>query len=288
MRGPPFETNRSRQAKRSLAWPRLASSPPLYPESRSVDYASRRARPLAPRGRHRGAASWENSNELRDEASDTPGGNLPRAVRKELAAKSPAPTTWKGAALKALNSSFGIWFLSTIVIGLVTWSFASYSDYRQAEARKTEAIQKLDTEIAGRLLGARAVVDHMVSRLREGSAFYVRPYVFSEVVNALDMSGGVPRKGVYPELRDRSLRSLLIELRRLASENQQDDLKAATTAYMSLQSHANVGSSGGTVLGTPGTPLPPGTGDTLVSLRFIAEMEPDFDKLLRIARWKLE
>ena len=182
---------------------------------RSLGYASRRARPLAPRGRHRCAA-----------------------LCRMPAGSAPPPPGLSRLVLQCPSDG-------------LSWSFASYSDYRQAEARKTEAIQKLDTEIAGRLLGARAVVDHMVSRLRQGSAFYVRPYVFAEVVNALDMSGGAPRKGVYPELRDRSLRSLLIELRRLASESQQGDLKAATTAYMSLQSHANVGSSAGTVLGTP-------------------------------------
>jgi hypothetical protein len=49
--------------------------------------------------------------------------------------------------IKFLNSSLGIWLLSTLVLGFYGWAYSSYQTSQQNE----EIVRKLDIEIEARL-----------------------------------------------------------------------------------------------------------------------------------------
>ncbi len=203
-------------------------------------------------------------------------------VRKELEEQA---DKGKGAAIwKALNSSFAIWFLTTVVVGLVTWSYAAYSDYRQAETRKKESIQRLDTEIAGRVVAALYVIDNMKAEMDQGTAYFPRTGVFDEVAKALDLAPGAPRRGgVYPEFRERPFRSLLVELQRLESTEKQNELKAASSEYVTILSNANRGTKAGARSG-PDVNFTPAERDEMS--KAISEARQAVDKLAGVTRWK--
>jgi hypothetical protein len=204
-------------------------------------------------------------------------------VRKELEAEDANKSKPK-AVWKALNSSFAIWFLTTVVIGLITWSYAAYSDYRQAATRKDEGIQRLDTEIAGRVGAALNVIENMKAEMNQGTAYYPRTGVFDEVVKTLDLSPGAPRRGgVYPDFRERSFRSLLVELQRLESKETQNDLKAASAEYVAILSNANRGTKAGARMGSA-VDLTPTERDDMS--KAISEAREAVDKLAGVARWK--
>ena len=74
-------------------------------------------------------------------------------VREELERKSnKRKKKSSGARIWAfLNTSLGIWFLTTIVIGFATWAFTNWQNNRYKEANNQQAIKQLDQEIALRL-----------------------------------------------------------------------------------------------------------------------------------------
>src|SRR5713226_855632 len=72
------------------------------------------------------------------------------ATRKQLASNRPTGSNWR-KLWSFLNTSFALWFLSTIVVGLATWAYSSHQDMLRSAARDRETLQKLDTETAGRL-----------------------------------------------------------------------------------------------------------------------------------------
>ncbi|MBS1744983.1 MAG: hypothetical protein JST21_02310 [Bacteroidetes bacterium] len=50
-----------------------------------------------------------------------------------------------------LNSGLGIWFLSTIILGLFTYSYNEYKENRKSNAEKETKIKQLDLEIENRI-----------------------------------------------------------------------------------------------------------------------------------------
>lgn len=156
----------------------------------------------------------------------------------------PAPGRWD-TLWKYLNSSVAIWFLSTIVVGLVTWSYAEIQQDIQAEARRRETVEKLDTEIASRIYDALAALNNAERGRAADRVYFTRSGVFEEAVNRLDMTGGnAGAFGTYPEYRPRGFRSLVGELQRLSPKDRLPTLKAALSAYAELKLVAGYGAAG--------------------------------------------
>jgi hypothetical protein len=104
---------------------------------------------------------------------------------------------------RLLNSAFGLWVLSSVVLAFVTWSYSHWQASATNEANRRALIGRIDTEIAGRLRNGEALV--RTAQTKE------QLYVALVAIN-----GGAEHInfdfGVFPEFRRRSLQSLLYEL----------------------------------------------------------------------------
>jgi hypothetical protein len=49
-----------------------------------------------------------------------------------------------------VNTSFGIWLLSTVAIGLISWSYTNWTEAKEKQRTTQELIGKLDLEIVAR------------------------------------------------------------------------------------------------------------------------------------------
>jgi hypothetical protein len=60
-------------------------------------------------------------------------------------------TSWRKAVWSFLNSSLGLWVLSSLVLGFITWSYTHWEEKRSRQESLFEVARKLDTEIADRI-----------------------------------------------------------------------------------------------------------------------------------------
>ena len=122
------------------------------------------------------------------------------AVREEIAELSTKTTGKKFYGF--LNSPFGLWILTSIILGLFSFGYTQYQRSKDTQQR----IQKIDAEILARIRSARM-------------AFYTnsdRP--FKEIADILCAPPG--RDGmIQVEFADSNLESLLYELKRLVPDD---------------------------------------------------------------------
>ncbi|HEV2818179.1 MAG TPA: hypothetical protein VGW40_13280 [Allosphingosinicella sp.] len=112
-----------------------------------------------------------------------------------------------------LNSPLGLWLLSTVFISAGSWIYTTWIDERRAQEGKRERIERLDTEIQGRLDEAQL---SQLLVLTQGS-----DAARDEFVASLPRKIFLPPDAsiqIYPEYANRNLGSLLVELRALLDE----------------------------------------------------------------------
>jgi hypothetical protein len=123
-------------------------------------------------------------------------------VRRQLQTAEP-PT--RGERLIAfLNSGLGIWILSSILVGLVTWSYTMWTESRSTARENDAIIEKLDVEIVARMTRFRDLIS---------SATTMETFYLAMVSLDNPETTGNLKVSVFPELAGRSLSSLLWELR---------------------------------------------------------------------------
>jgi hypothetical protein len=164
-------------------------------------------------------------------------------VSRELEAArsiaSPSRRFWS-----LLNSSFALWFLSSVVLASLTGWFANYESRRNEENKKVETVRRLDTEIANRMSQALAGLHLDEQRIKQHPTFPPMA-IYGNIVLYLDNSfahnHSNPRDfSIYPEYRNRSFRSLTIELNSLVDSSARIDLKEALAAYEELADLASI------------------------------------------------
>ncbi len=123
--------------------------------------------------------------------------------RAEVRSSLERPSSAGQRMWRLLNSAFGLWVLSSVVLAFVTWSYSHWQASATNEANRRALIGRIDTEIAGRLRNGEALV--RTAQTKE------QLYVALVAIN-----GGAEHInfdfGVFPEFRRRSLQSLLYEL----------------------------------------------------------------------------
>jgi len=149
-------------------------------------------------------------------------------VRKSLENKKAEGTGVK--ILSFLNSSFGLWLLSTVVVGFAANWYTDYRD-KKIEIRKNHEIKrKLDTEISYRMTNLSTVFDGIYMDLykkRYGSYDAHRPSEVFVQADCLNSDNG-DLWNVFPEFKNRSLTGLLFEIEQL-EDNQVIIRKIAET-----------------------------------------------------------
>lgn len=122
-------------------------------------------------------------------------------IRRELANKLNS-SSWRDIIWRLLNSAFALWFLSTVAMGSVIWTYSKWEEKRTILFKNAEIERQLKNEIGLRL-------SLFVSSLY---AVKERGYDFESYSTALSLLNH-PN---FPEIGPRSLSSMAWELFTLA------------------------------------------------------------------------
>ena len=144
-------------------------------------------------------------------------------VRRELTAKEVAPKG-KDRLWKILNSSFALWFLSSVVVAGTATGYARYEAKRSEEVKEVETIRRLDTEIAGRITEARygLCMDLVyIDDRKNYTPASIYGYTLKYLNNSFANDPNNPQDySIYPEFKTRTLRSLVFELSTMVDQSQ--------------------------------------------------------------------
>lgn len=144
------------------------------------------------------------------------------AVRAELTGKTANPRTVTTKCNEFLNSAFGLWFLSTIAVGLISFAYAEFSSTQKQIAERQEKISALDSEITGRLIQWEALTRRSTAKT---------PLEYNAALELLllppSATNSQPARifEVVPANRDRSLVSVLMELYGLVPQSERTELE---------------------------------------------------------------
>ena len=153
-----------------------------------------------------------------------------RLAKRILRQRPPAPAAppkeaW--TAWKVLNSSFGIFLLSSVFLSSLTFAFTSWREAAAKAEKSAESIKRLDLEIT--------------SRLTQLEPLNVATFTYSSLLTARAATTGESLPDildrfyvVFPEYRDRSALSLLWELRSLVPPEETQDVDVALRAARML------------------------------------------------------
>jgi hypothetical protein len=170
-------------------------------------------------------------------------------VRTELASKQPA----RSRIWSFINTSFGLWFLTTVIIGLATWSYSTMQERKKSAANERELLSKLATELAVRVAGC---LDEITSEENEAStnptqALFSRSDLFRNVVGILD-NVGTQQSGTFEEFAKSTFASLLVEQQPLVAAAKSAQIDHALRVFDSMKIEAEVKTdaqlSGGDIL----------------------------------------
>lgn len=149
--------------------------------------------------------------------------------------KYPAVTTlttsWYERAMVFLNSGFGLWFLSSVVLSGLTFGYGLLDNYLTVEKERSEKIRRLDVEIRSRTGQLEALMlgiqDHpdieRAAGLRRALTNLLRPPT-SAIAPTTDEFAIYP---AFPEFKERTLLSLLVELMYTVPESKQSEVESA-------------------------------------------------------------
>jgi len=137
-----------------------------------------------------------------------------------------------------LNSSFALWFLSSVVLAGLTTAVTYYQAKRGEHLRKAELERRLDTEISGRIALARRGAHLDEKRIAQG-ADYSTQAVYNTAQFYLDNSfitgsSHLYDFSLYPEYQTRTFRSLVFELRSVVDSADRPELTDVLAVYEKL------------------------------------------------------
>jgi hypothetical protein len=144
---------------------------------------------------------------------------------------------------KIVNSAFVIWFLSTIVVGITTWSYSNWQEQQRGDRELNQKIQRLDAEISYRFDVSNQ------SRPEYPDDTFVIALCYSPIhveqqskplVNNSSEAQWQTDRYVFPEFKDRSLFSLMWELEQIVPESEKE---AITQARKTLEEMRDVARS---------------------------------------------
>ena len=136
-----------------------------------------------------------------------------------------------------LNSSFAVWFLSSVVVAGITAAFARYQKIHSARIQKNDIQRRLQTEIGSRIAEGCIAMRLDLKRIDKGQTFWATS-IYNEALSYLDNQvkddTNILDFSSYPEYRFRKLRSLLFELTSVAEKSSHTQLAATKEGYTKL------------------------------------------------------
>lgn len=143
-----------------------------------------------------------------------------------------------------LNSSFVLWFLTSVVVAGITAAYAKYQKSQTEHTKKTTARDHLNTEISSRIANAVVALRLEHKRVTNGTKYWAS-VMYMEALRYLDNritdDNGKPLDfSIYPEYRGRRFRSLIVELGAVAEASMLAALREAQASYTRLEELADV------------------------------------------------
>jgi hypothetical protein len=134
-----------------------------------------------------------------------------------------------------LNSSFALWFLSSVVLAGLTTAVTSYQAKHKEQSRRAEIERRLDTEISSRIGLTLRVLRLEQADIARGEA-QPAGTAYGKAESYLDNS--FPKTSwdfsIYPEYKARTFRSLIFELTSVVDPSEHFDPQEAIMAYDGL------------------------------------------------------
>jgi hypothetical protein len=154
----------------------------------------------------------DRARELREEEE------MRVAVREEIAKRDSKPKTRTEHILGFLNTSVGAFLLSTVLVGLFSYSQSEIATARVRNAERQERQRKVRLEIANRL----DEITRMAAPF-DGHYYTVVRTAFDgfRPGDTVNESYRVYYSAMFPELRERTLKSLVYEFMDLAPNDQE-------------------------------------------------------------------
>lgn len=164
-----------------------------------------------------------------------------REVREQFETHTAPKSVWERVS-PILNSAFTIWFLSSIVLSVVGFLYTKWDVQRvgEREKRVREAqikrdnelvVRKLDAEIANRLIVFTQLNTIAVSSDNDVLVYLVSEANVEAIARSLseleNPSLGEYKISVFPEYANRSLRSLLFELKEIVPNVEREEIDNA-------------------------------------------------------------
>lgn len=144
-------------------------------------------------------------------------------IRHEIEERCRAPQTSLSRTFAFLNTSVGAFLLSTVLVGLFTWVHAELSTAGSREAARGEQRRKLRLEIANRF----DEIARMRKRFHAEHRSVIRTAIYGfRPGETRNESWKLYYAGMFPEYRERTLKSLVYELGELCEGAERRELVA--------------------------------------------------------------
>src|SRR5882757_2170407 len=138
-------------------------------------------------------------------------------VRRTLETQPDSPSPIR-RLLKFLNTTLGIWLLSTVAVGTLSWSYGQFRDRNAEHDHTAEVVKRLDAEIGNRLADYR----RRVEAARDTAELRI-------AIEQLDAY-----RSLFPEYRQRTFVSLIWELHSATRGTQRFEIYSALRAAWRL------------------------------------------------------
>ncbi|HEV2133715.1 MAG TPA: hypothetical protein VGR47_05580 [Terracidiphilus sp.] len=141
-----------------------------------------------------------------------------------------------------LNSSFALWFLSSVVLGSLTAAVTTFNARSVREAQRAEIQRRLNTEISSRIQASKAAMRVEEQKLERGQQSHPS-WEFSTawhyLNNTFTYDGAPVDFSIYPEYQKRSFQSLVYELSTLAGRETLPAILDAQRTFRNLEQLAD-------------------------------------------------
>ena len=152
-------------------------------------------------------------------------------IRAQLA-REDEPRKLVNRAWKFLNTPLGLWLLSTVMIGFLTWGYATYQQHRVQALKEAEVRKKLSLEIVLRVRQFGGLLAQEKDKIKGNRKGFedLKTYLAS-IKRTLKPKEAI--SGML-EFRDRALPSLVWELMSVVSEDGRDSVDEAFNTSVEL------------------------------------------------------
>jgi hypothetical protein len=122
-----------------------------------------------------------------------------------------------------LNSSFGIWLLSSVALGLITWGYSQITTAVTENKKNKTDIAKHDAEIGGRIKNYRLQLSQIHN-----------PLEYFNANNCFILGQCYQEGSILPEFKDKSVRALLLDMSIIVSSDRKPQIRKALLGLDSL------------------------------------------------------